>query len=323
MKQGALFIFRALPHPALQVHHIDSAVCMLIDIMHGSGSPISSPLPLAVPLGHDPIHSPGGPTVPSCPEHSAAGGAMASATGAPGTAGAASPAAAQVEQEAPDAAAPELPVSTRGSLLTAGAEAAAAAPAAAYALHFPCWLVDTAAGIVYRLQLDLRAIADSQSDYCRLLAFLQRRRASPAPRRDAAAITLRVLRTMAAEEPPLRLLRQAFDTVHSFAAGGQARQQRQLGSRVPSGASMASGSAASSGRASPLPVGPGAAAAGARAASPSPVVAAAAQQLGPVVSPQVSPMCWLWMHSPGEQEAAAWMEDRQLRVNKTHTGAPS
>ncbi|PRW59246.1 colon cancer-associated Mic1 [Chlorella sorokiniana] len=189
----------------LVVHHIDSAVCMLIDIMDGSGSP-----------------------------------------------------------------------------LTAGGEAAAAAPAAAYALHFPWWLVDTAGGIVYRLQLDLRAIADSQSDFCRLLAFLQRRRAAAAPRRDAAAISLRALRTMAAEEPPLRALRQAFDIVNSCAVGGNARQQQQVGSRVPSGTS----SAASSGRASPLPAGPGGTAGGTGAASPSPAAAAAAQQLGPVVLPQ-------------------------------------
>ena len=273
------------PSPALlQVHHIDSAVCMLLDIMDGSGSPMSSPLPLAVPLAHDAVPTSAGRTEAWAGAKPTAGGSgMASSAPAAEAADAAGPAAAQPEREAPDAAAPELPVSTHGSQLTADAQAEAAPPAAAYALHFPCWLVVTASGVVYRLQLDLRAIADSLSDYCRLLAFLQRRCASAAPRRDAAAITLRALRTMASEEPPLRLLRQAFDIVNGFAAGGHASQQRQVGSRLPSGAS----SAASSGRASPLPAGPGGAAAGVTAASPGPAVAAAVQQLGPVVSPQV------------------------------------
>lgn len=282
---------------------------MLLDIMDGSGSPVSSPLPLAVPLPHDPVSTPAGGTEPAAGAEPAANGSgFASDAAQADTAGATSPAAAHAERGMRDAAAPELLVSTRGGQLPAGADAAAAAPAATYALHFPWWLVDTAAGIVYRLQLDLRAIADSQSDYCRLLAFLQRRRASAAPRRDAAAITLRALRTMAAEEPPLGLLRQAFDTVNSCAAGGHARQQQQLDSRVPSGAS----SAASSGRASPLPAVPGSTAvAGVRAASPSPAVVAETQQLGPVVSPQVNVQPA--MHVRGLRAHCAWAAgSRQL-----------
>ena len=252
--------------PLPQVHHIDTAVVMLVDIMAPGAAPISSPLPLAVAL---PDAAP------------AVGQPDSGPSEAPGTAGQeASPA----RHVAPEPAARQLPVSTSGGRTPA---ALPAAPAVAYALHYPAWLVDGSAGLVYRLQLDLRAVADSQaSDAPRLLAFLQRRRASGAARRDAAGITLRVLRGLVQDEAPLPLLRSCFDIVNSFAEAAARPQQPD------SGAASGASSAASSGRASPLP-------AGVRPASPSPALVAAAHQQQPVVTPEVRAR-WLarWAAAP-------------------------
>ncbi|EFN57382.1 hypothetical protein CHLNCDRAFT_142780 [Chlorella variabilis] len=197
----------------LLVHHIDSAVVMLVDIMEAGPAPVSSPLPLAVPLARG-----GADPEPGAGEAAAAGaGADAGRSGEDGQEAAA-------EQDAAAGEAPELPVSTGGGgEVPAGASGAAAAPA--LQLHYPAWLVDGGAGLVYRLQLDLRAVADSQSDYLRLLAFLQRRRPSGVPRRDPAGITLRVLRGLMQDEAQLPLLRSAFDVVNAYGGEGARAQQ--------------------------------------------------------------------------------------------------
>ena len=207
-------------HPScfrLQVHHIDSAVVMLVDILAPGPAPISSPLPLAVPLaavehGHEHEQLPEG----------AAGGSSGGDQAVPGTAAAAARSPMQA-----GGAPPSERVRAGASQQLAGAAVAAAA--AALQRHYPSWLVDGAAGVVYRLQLDLAAIADCQSDYPRLLAFLQRRRPAAAPRRDAAGITLRVLRLIMQDEAPLALLRTAFDVVNLFAEDRVAAPQQHSG----------------------------------------------------------------------------------------------
>ncbi|KAL4448111.1 hypothetical protein ABPG75_005330 [Micractinium tetrahymenae] len=209
----------------LLVHHIDSAVVMLVDIMAPGAAPISSPLPLAVPLGD---HGHG----------EAAHG----------------PVAARGSSPAPNAGPP-------------GAAAVLLPPpgTSALQLHYPCWLVDGGAGLVFRLQLDLRAVADSLSEHTRLLAFLQRRQPSTVPARDAAGITLRVLRGLMREEAPLPELRAAFDVVNGFAAEAAAAADAP-------GSGHGSSSSAS----------------GSRAATPPPGGAVARQPLPPppVVTPQ-------------------------------------
>lgn len=264
----------------LQVHHIDSAVVMLVDILAAGIAPISSPLPLAVPLAETAALEDGPEQVSGRPP---SGGGEAAVVWAGDRAAAREPAAPRSDHQ--QDAAPPLPLSTSSGQPPAAA-ARTGPGAAAYALHYPAWLVDGAAGLVYRLQLDLRAIAESQSSDCpRLLAFLQRRRASPAPRRDATGITLRVLRGLMQDEAPMPLLRRCFDVVNSFAETANRQQQRGNGSSTSS--------AASSGRASPLPPGVGAgAAAGASLPSPSFAdTAAALQQMLPVVTPQVRLCC--------------------------------
>lgn len=186
-------IKHAFSHPipcGLQVHHIDTAVVMLIDILAGDAAPVSSPLPLAVPLPEEhEQHARGAGGLEVDALRGAAPGAQASADAA------AEPAGGGQEQ----------------------LQLAVAGPSALQ-LHYPNFLVDQHGGVVYRLQLDLRAIADSQSDHPRLLAFLQRRAASGAAARDAAGITLRVLRGLMHDQAPLRDLRTAFEVVNSFLA---------------------------------------------------------------------------------------------------------
>lgn len=203
---------------ALQVHHIDSAVVMLVDILAAGPAPICSPLPLAVPMA---ALDPDAGLTRGGGGHDAAAQDM--------NPGAQSNGAATPEAEAvQEAASPELPVSTVGATATPATPALAAvadASPAALQLHYPAWLVDGAVGLVYQLQLDLGAVAQSQSDFLRLLAFLQRRRPSGVPRRDPAGLTLRVLRGLMADKTPLALLRGAFDVVNAY--GGQAAAKVQ------------------------------------------------------------------------------------------------
>lgn len=213
--------------PVLQVHHIDSAVVMLIDIMAPGATPISSPLPLAVPLGEP-----------------ANGEAVLGPAGAHSSLGADAPSA--------EAAAVLLPPPG----------------ASALQLHYPCWLVDGAGGLVYRLQLDLRAIADSTSEHTCLLAFLQRRRPSTVAGRDAAGITLRALRGLVQGEAPLPELRAAFDVVNGFAA--------EAAAAAAAGSRQSNGSAGSSRAGTPPP-------GGATPRQPPPP--------RPVVTPQASQLC--------------------------------
>ena len=254
-------------HPSpcrLQVHHIDSAVVMLVDILAPGPVPISSPLPLAVPLaavehglGLEHQQLPERPARGSCCGDQAVPDPAAAAARSPTQAGGAPPS--------------ELVLAGDGQQL---AGAAVAAAASALQLHYPSWLVDGAAGVVYRLQLDLAAIADCQSDYTRLLAFLQRRRPAAAPRRDAAGITLRVLRVIMQDEAPLGLLRSAFDVVNLFAEDKVAASQQHSGTP---------GLGTPQRRQAP---------AGVRSASPSPSPAATSHQQNhqprPIVTPQAS-----------------------------------
>ena len=182
---------------------------MLIDILAPGPAPLSSPLPLAVPL--------------AAVEHGAEQPAQHSDNASSSVGGEAGPA-----PDALPASGGMQPPDAAMGLELPGAALAAAAAASALQLHYPSWLVDGAAGVVYRLQLDLAAVADCcQSDYPRLLAFLQRRRPAAAPRRDAAGITLRVLRLIMQDEAPLGLLRTAFDVVNSFAGEGVPALQQQ------------------------------------------------------------------------------------------------
>ncbi|KAL4859773.1 Arabinosyltransferase RRA3 [Chlorella vulgaris] len=215
----------------LLVHHIDSAVVMLVDILAAGPAPICSPLPLAVPMAA---------ADPNAGLTRGGGGHDAAAQDVdPGAQsnGAVTPEAEAVQ----DVASPELPVSTVGATATPATPALAAVAdtsPAALQLHYPAWLVDGAVGLVYRLQLDLGAVAQSQSDFLRLLAFLQRRRPSGVPRRDPAGLTLRVLRGLMADKTPLALLRGAFDVVNAY--GGQAAAKVQP-ARPGSGGSTSAG----------------------------------------------------------------------------------
>lgn len=265
---------------------------MLVDILAPGAAPISSPLPLAVPLAHDEELAGAADLLPP--------GSPRGRSAEAGSSGRNAPAAAAQAHQAQGA--PELPVSTGSSQPEepegAGAAVLAGGPAAGgYALHYPAWLVDGAAGLVYRLQLDLQAIAACQSDACALLAFLQRRRPCAAPRRDAVGISLRVLSGLAQEEAPLGLLRQAFEVVNSVHGAAQQAQRHQqhtpprsAGSSRPSSAAT-DRSGAGSGRASPLPQGAGADAASAGSLSPQRQLPAAPQQPRSVVEPQASGGC--------------------------------
>jgi hypothetical protein len=184
-----------------QVHHIGSAVVMLVDIMAAGPAPLCSPLPLALTTHPTQEHGLARRSPSQAAEQLAAG-----------------------PEAAPQAAEPPVP-------LGGGGGGGGGAPA--LQLHPLSWLVDGSSGVVYRLQLDLRSVADSQSDCLRLLAFLQRRRPSAAPRRDPAGITLRVLRGLLQDEAPLSLLRGAFDVVNSHGGGGAAASRRAGG--VPRG----------------------------------------------------------------------------------------
>lgn len=208
--------------------------------MAPGAAPISSPLPLAVPLG-EPGHG-------------------EEALGPAGTHAGTSP------------AVPAAPAAPAAVLLPPPGTSA-------LQLHYPCWLVDGAGGLVYRLQLDLRAIADSTSEHTRLLAFLQRRRPSAAAARDAAGITLRVLRGLMREEAPLPELRAAFDVVNGFAA--EAAAAEAPGSRQSSSNSGSRASTPPPGGAAPRQPPP-----------PCPVVTPQASQLG-AAAPHKLPSCHL------------------------------
>jgi hypothetical protein len=120
-----------------------------------------------------------------------------------------------------------------------GAEEAARAGAggadgARFQQHAPDWLLDVALGRVLRLRLDLSAIAadtiaaDVAGGAAGVLAFLQRRRASAAPRRDPRRATLAVLRRLAARRAPPGELRPALDAVlAAFAEARRLEAQRQ------------------------------------------------------------------------------------------------
>ena len=238
----------------LLVHHLDTHIVLLLDIQAGtSAPPICSPLPLALPAL--PPGLAGGPQHPPQQqqreqwqqEHDGdaqrgrqqqqRGGGRAGGAGADGsrTPRAALP----VSSDAGPIASPqpsfmeaaagaahgghghwqarEQPAA--GGSSAGGAATVGGAPSPLLLLHYPDWLVDAGSGTIYRLRLDLQAIADSCSDWPRLLAFLLRRMPSGAPRRDPHSIALRALRGLVAEQAPLAVLRSAFDPVNAACAG--------------------------------------------------------------------------------------------------------
>lgn len=75
----------------------------------------------------------------------------------------------------------------------------------------PDIILDQAHGIMWRIHLDLEALAASSSDVPSLLAFLQRRRLDAA---TAKQLTMTVLRSIVVEKRPLSLISEAVDVIN-------------------------------------------------------------------------------------------------------------
>eukprot|EP00887_Chlorella_sp_A99_P004606 scaffold4.g4606.t1 len=272
----------------LLIHHLDSHVVLLLDIAEGpAAAPICSPLPLAV-------HAPP-------PEHlhyqqlqQHEQQLQAAQAGAPRGGQRQAPAPARIAQDGSG----RLPVSSGAALLGSPSEPLPAAPPCAEGaawqdgaapppapppgppsqlqLHYPDWLIDAGSGAVFRLNLDLQAIADSCSDApARLLAFLQRRRPSAAPRRDPHSISLRVLRGLVADRAPLADVRAAFDAVNAAYADALAAAGADAAGGADAGSATGTGSGAGmlSPALPPAAAAGGAAGAGAASASAGPPTA--------------------------------------------------
>eukprot|EP00250_Pteridium_aquilinum_P017009 c23410_g1_i1 orf=450-2681(-) len=76
----------------------------------------------------------------------------------------------------------------------------------------PDIILDHAHGILWRIHLDLEALAASSSDVPSLLAFLQRRRLDAAM---AKQLSLSVLRSIIVEKRPLSLISEAMDVINT------------------------------------------------------------------------------------------------------------
>lgn len=75
----------------------------------------------------------------------------------------------------------------------------------------PDIILDQAHGIMWRIHLDLEALAASSSDVPSLLAFLQRRRLDAT---TAKQLTMTVLRSIIVEKRPLSLISEAVDVIN-------------------------------------------------------------------------------------------------------------
>ncbi|KAI5055890.1 hypothetical protein GOP47_0029706 [Adiantum capillus-veneris] len=75
----------------------------------------------------------------------------------------------------------------------------------------PDIILDQAHGIMWRIHLDLEALAASSSDVPSLLAFLQRRRLDAS---TAKQLSLTVLRSIIVEKRPLSLISEAMDVIN-------------------------------------------------------------------------------------------------------------
>mmetsp|Transcript_36491 Transcript_36491/g.81224 ORF Transcript_36491/g.81224 Transcript_36491/m.81224 type:complete len:809 (-) Transcript_36491:999-3425(-) len=179
----------------LVVHHLDSAMELLLDVADDSTSLIVNPLPLGLLLpphlqqqgqqeqGSTRHHLPG-------TRHQAGPSSSGSIRGIP-----------EEDEEGPAAL---RMVRSSSSLVMSG-------------WHFcmPSTVLDRQNQVVYRLFLDLHAVSDSCSDPARLVAFLQRRRSPPRPELAVAPKTLlmEAVRNALQERLPMPTLRRIFATI--------------------------------------------------------------------------------------------------------------
>lgn len=170
----------------------------------------------------------------------------------------------------------------------------AATPDGALTFLSPDIVLDRSAGLVWQLQLDLKAIVESSSDRASLAGFLQRRRQPEGARLRSGgprALTLALVRSMLLDMEPLADLRQVFGVL----------------ARAYADASAPSGSAAATAAriASPTPTGSGRQATGAAAscrplASASPAATpdeVAAVLFEPIVKGEVGPIDPLYLQA--------------------------
>ncbi|KAJ7568420.1 hypothetical protein O6H91_01G032200 [Diphasiastrum complanatum] len=153
----------------LLVHQIDSKVVLLYDILSDPKVPISAPLPLVI---RQQLSSPGAVTRPF--------------------------------EDARDADTQSTPGINNARPLTANE---ANVYGDGWVFVNPDIILDHAHGILWKIFIDLEAVAASSSDIPSLLAFLQRRRT------EAEKLSLGVIRSMILEKRPLPLISNAMKVV--------------------------------------------------------------------------------------------------------------
>eukprot|EP00897_Mesotaenium_endlicherianum_P004466 jgi/Mesen1/4047/ME000213S03071 len=254
----------------LLVHQLDSKVALLFDALSNSPHPIASPLPLTLrspkALPHsvpnrNPNPNPTSNLALSQPSHSEA---TSSREAEPGPAGESADTAAEAAGISklvtePGAQLSEPGFDPSGAQARAKPEAGARAgpgqarsePGAAgssmeggvemygegWVFLTPDLILDHARGLLWKLHLDLEAIAASCQDTCGLLAFLQRRRGEFQKARELSISTLRSIVLdrchLAQVGTAIDIITAAFVSSAKASAGG--RLPAQYASEVPLG----------------------------------------------------------------------------------------
>lgn len=117
-------------------------------------------------------------------------------------------------------------------------------PVIASTMHKPSWeylppgvVLDTAVCIIYRLHLDLKAIAESSSDWAALVSFMQHRRPSSIPALQASpkAILVQAIRTALQERLSMNTVQSIFDCINiAFREASILTLERRAGSHSSS-----------------------------------------------------------------------------------------